>query len=256
MLGITADELIIGDLGLPARIFQSLRLPIDNITVTTALTTANMTYVLQTNGLNVDLPDPATCDGQIIAIKNDVGITGTTVTADGGTKDIDGALTYTLVSALDSILVQASAFLNGYRVIASTTAASVPATVPQWQIVPVNFPTFQTAGLVNSVVTYTLPAAGAISGVKLKSSIAFVGTGITSLVMSVGIGGDLERYIPKFDMMSAVAGDNFSIGEIFDSIDSANTTQLLVTATATGANLSALTAGFLDVGFLASNPGF
>src|SRR5690606_15447082 len=64
--------------------------------------------------------------------------------------------------------------------------------VPGWQKFSVTHTQFQTAGLTQNILLYSLPAGGLIHGVKLKNTIAFAGAGITDYFLSLGFVGALD----------------------------------------------------------------
>lgn len=254
MIGIVNDEVSIGDAGVAARIAEALRLPNSNITVSTSLASANFFYVLQGTTLAIDLPDPATCDGQIIALKNDTGSTVNVITANGGATDIDGAASYTLTSSLDAIFLIANAAFNTYYVVASNLSASaLPTNIPQWQSPGAYlFSSFTAAAFIDSLNINSMIPGTVIHSGRLKHATAFSGPGITSVQAALGIAGSLEEIVPYFDIASAPAGSNFAITNIVDSFDNNATTQLVLTIKTTGAFVNALSAGAISPAWLRS----
>lgn len=256
MFKITADELTAGQIGLPMRVVEALRLPTVNVPVNTVATTSGAFFILTGSGISLDLPSPATCDGQIFGIKNDVGQGGNTITADGGSVNIDGVTNYLLTSALDSIFVMADATQSMYYVIASNAAASIPSGVPQWvSSASIPFGAFSAfASFIGQVsIVPDLPAGGVISSGRIKTSAAFSGPGITSVQAAIGIAvaGSFEEIVPFFDV-STFGDDLFSITNIVDSFNNSSATTLLLTLKTTGAFVNALTAGALTPSWLQS----
>jgi hypothetical protein len=92
-----------------------------------------------------------------------------------------------------------------------------------------------------------LPARAQISGVLIRPTIAFVGSGpFTSYQIGVGIVSDIEKYLSYADV-SSIAGDPF-FGDSGVSVPSMTaTTAVQIGAISTGANLNTSTAGSVDV---------
>lgn len=96
-----------------------------------------------------------------------------------------------------------------------------------------------------------VPAGGCITGVRVKHSTAFAGTGITALTLSGGDGTTANVYWPAYDLMATVADTTQWLdGGCFSSSAAAHS--IVLTFTATGANFgdgsaTALTAGGVDV---------
>lgn len=111
---------------------------------------------------------------------------------------------------------------------------------------------FQTAATTKSNALFTLNAAGIIHAVKVKHSTAFAGGAIATCTISVGKSGENDRYASAFDVMSAVSATNYFIDERTVGESHTATTAVTVTAVSTGANLSALTAGEVDIWALIS----
>lgn len=125
---------------------------------------------------------------------------------------------------------------------------------PMWVKVGVAIPfqIFQTAATTINVNLFTLPIGGIIHGVKIKHSTAFAGTSITAVTLSVGIAGTVAKYASAFDVFQAVSGTAFQLSNTFGAESMTATTQMTATMTSTGANLSSLTAGTVDIWALMS----
>jgi hypothetical protein len=137
----------------------------------------------------------------------------------------------------------------------AVTAASVTVSagmVPQWVKVTIPYTSFSTAATTNTITAYTLAAAGVIHAVKIKHSTAFSGGAITAYTVSVGYSTDTTRYGPPFNVFQTVAGTTFQINDTFETFDHGATATINATATSTGANLSAATAGSVDIWLLVS----
>lgn len=126
--------------------------------------------------------------------------------------------------------------------------------VPGWQKFSVSHVDFQDAALVKDISLYSLPAAGLIHGVKLKTSEAFAGVGITDYSLSLGFVGALDDLLIDYSVTPAVANDTFAIAQTFDSRNHGAAVDVRIRATATGANLDQSTAGEADIWLLISRP--
>lgn len=121
-----------------------------------------------------------------------------------------------------------------------------------WSKYTVTYSDLSAAALTNSISLFTLPAGGIIHAVKIKHSTAFAGTSITAYNVSVGITGTLAKYASAFNVLQAVANDTFQLSSGLFSENNVATTDVKVTATSVGANLSAATQGSVDIWVLTS----
>jgi len=120
-----------------------------------------------------------------------------------------------------------------------------PSSIPTW------FPCFAFdfslftgfAALVGDVAIYSLPAGCTIEGAVIKTSTAFAGAGITSLKLSVGLVGDLARYLSPYDAFAAVSDTNFQDANQLRVENFGAATSIRLAAVSIGANLSLLNAG-------------
>lgn len=116
-----------------------------------------------------------------------------------------------------------------------------------------SYTTFQTAATSKSNTLFSLIAGGIISGIKIKHSTAFAGTLITAVTMEVGVVGITDEYSsPAFDVFQVVSATAFGLYNSVGSESATAATNILITARSTGANLSALSAGVVDVWALLS----
>lgn len=106
---------------------------------------------------------------------------------------------------------------------------------------------FSTAATTNDLELLSLAAKRGPTLIALKHSTAFSGGAVSALTLDVGVTGDLDRYIALFDAFSATSSTNAVLWSGFDIPDFSSTVSLRIRATSTGANLSALTAGSVDV---------
>ncbi len=144
-------------------------------------------------------------------------------------------------------------FQKALAVIAAGTDPLVVGPALRWVKVGNALPytAFQTAATTKTNTLFSLIAAGVVHAVKMKASTAFVGASISALTMKVGVGGN-DKYASDYDMLAAVSATNFSLNESMGTESHTGSTAITITATATGANLSALSAGVLDVWALLS----
>jgi hypothetical protein len=106
---------------------------------------------------------------------------------------------------------------------------------------------FQAAALESYVSIGSLDGV-LIHAVRVKHSIAFAGTGITTYKISCGISTSKEKFAEKFDVLSAVGTTNYLINSmLYREVNS-----LRVYAYSTGANLDQSTAGQVSVAILFS----
>lgn len=139
----------------------------------------------------------------------------------------------------------------------SAAAGTNPANIgftPTWVKVGVAIPytSFQTAATTNSIALFTLAIAGVIHAVKIKHSTAFSGAAITAVTMSVGISGTNDKYASAFDVFQAVSNTAFEMSSSGYAENHGATAAITVTSISTGANLTALSAGAVDIWALLS----
>jgi hypothetical protein len=119
--------------------------------------------------------------------------------------------------------------------------------LPTWHKYTKAYTDFSTAALTNNIDLFTLPAGGVIQAVKLKHSVAFTGGAISSYTISVGITGTLAKYLAAFNVFPAVTATNHSHGNTIGGESHTASTVIKAAATSVGANLSAATAGSVDI---------
>lgn len=106
---------------------------------------------------------------------------------------------------------------------------------------------FKAAALTKTVTARTLPANRSLFSIIIKHSQAFAGTDITSLLLDVGILGDTTKFINGFDVLQAVSsGAQDSVLVVYYP---GQATDIIITATAVGADLNNLNQGALDIYF-------
>ena len=106
---------------------------------------------------------------------------------------------------------------------------------------------FQTASTTNTITAFTLPSASVLNNVFIKHSVAFAGTSITAVTASVGIASNHTQLIAGVDVFQSVADAAWDAVQANYLASWANATLMKITLVSTGANLSALSAGSVDV---------
>jgi hypothetical protein len=106
---------------------------------------------------------------------------------------------------------------------------------------------FATAGLINTIDLFTLPAKTQVSNTFIKHDTQFLGGGITAYKIGCGILGDLNKLSYDFDVFQAVAKDTAAHHTYFGCLDFADPTVLKVTAQSVGANLDQATQGVVQI---------
>lgn len=102
------------------------------------------------------------------------------------------------------------------------------------------------------IALFSLPAKTVIIGVAIKHSVAFSGTGITGMSVSVGISGDKARYSSEFNVFQAVANDTIGMFQCFHAESFGAATQVYLNCKSVGADLDKLAAGSVDIWVLTS----
>lgn len=123
---------------------------------------------------------------------------------------------------------------------------------PSWAKYTFTHTAFQTAATTNTITLFSLPAKNMIHQVIIKHSTAFAGTSITAYTINVGDAGNSTRFAQPFNVLQVVGDTARSITQVDDIESFVGDTPIQITATSTGANLNASTAGSVDVWVLAS----
>lgn len=97
-----------------------------------------------------------------------------------------------------------------------------------------------------SLALFTKAVNTVVEKVILKHGTAFVGASITALTASVGISGTLTGMTATLDMVPAVSATNFVENALAPTLTLASV-GVVLSLIATGANLSVLSAGAVDV---------
>jgi hypothetical protein len=203
--------------------------------------------------VNITLSNPAFTPGQILFIKKTSAANQVILTPAVGL--IDGAASYTLYNNLSSLILQNNGvgweIIGGIADYGTSNTTTIPA-YPIWLKFSVTHTQLQAAALTNNITLFTAPAGFVLHAARVKHSTLFAGTGFTAYGISLGITGELARYTSSFDVFTAVSSTNQQSTQIFDAQDNGATTAIKIAATSAGGNLSASTAGVVQVGLLMS----
>lgn len=122
-----------------------------------------------------------------------------------------------------------------------------------WQNVVIPYTSLQASSTTNTIQLFSAYPKALIVGIAIKHSVAFSGTSITALKLDVGVPGNLNTFIDHFDGYQAVSDTAFDyiVPNYLGSW--ANSTNVELTATSVGANLSALSAGSVTIYYLVQN---
>lgn len=141
----------------------------------------------------------------------------------------------------------AAAAASATAAASSATAAANTAAAIGWQKVSFSYASLQTAATTNTITAFSLPALNTLNGLLVKHTTAFSGGSISAIQAQLGIAADHGKFIDNFDAFQGVADTAFEsvMTQYLSSFTSpANIT---LTLNSTGANLSALTAGSIDI---------
>lgn len=169
------------------------------------------------------------------------------------TSAIGGVKAYTAVSnqfltSIDSTGTPASAQPSFSNLSGTATAAQMPTNTPVWTKYTIPFSAAQTTSTANAVTVVTLTARQLVCGVVEKTTTAFAGTSITGLTASIGdSNGTSTTYSSAaYNLLATVSNTNFVANNVLGMASFVGGT-IQANFTSTGANLTALTAGSLDV---------
>lgn len=195
-------------------------------------------------GFTLTLPSAVTSDKRLLHIKKTTSLNTLTLTPAAGL--IEGAASLVLYSK-GAVVIGSDG--TNWNVLADFGDVDG---LPTWVKLQVSHTALQTGALTNNITLFALPAGGVLHAVKTKTSTAFAGTSITNYSIAIGLTGELDRYQSYNTVFSAVTATNFQNSSVFDSQDNAAATNIKIAAISVGANLSASTAGVLEVGLLIS----
>lgn len=121
-----------------------------------------------------------------------------------------------------------------------------------WQSYTFSYSDLAAAALSNSITLAALPAKTVLHAVCVKHSASFTGGAIATYRVSVGVTGAPARYASLFDVFQAPGNAIAQFSATGNVENFASSTNLLLTAVSTGANLNAATAGSVTVWLLTS----
>lgn len=138
----------------------------------------------------------------------------------------------------------------GYPWNPGNNASTAPDNVPAGQTNSVTLPytAFMDVGATKQFTARVLPSNHTLFAMIVKHTIQFAGTGITQLLLDIGTAEEPTKFINGFDLLQAVtpiASD--SVLTVYYAGGVAK--EIMVRATATGANLDQLSAGSVDIFF-------
>lgn len=130
----------------------------------------------------------------------------------------------------------------------NASAAQMPTSAQIWNKYTIPYTSVQAGGTTNAVTVVSLTAKQMVCGLAEKHSTAFAGTSISGLTVTVGdSNGTSTTYSPfAFNVLQTVSNTAVVYNNVVGAASYAGGT-IQANFTATGANLSALTAGSLDV---------
>lgn len=123
---------------------------------------------------------------------------------------------------------------------------------PTWKKVTKTYTDLATGGVTNNITVYTLAAKEYVHDVKIVPTTAFSGGLIATYSLSVGIAGSLLKYAAAVDVFTGNTTTNLVHTPLAGLESTGGATALKLSAISTVANLSAATAGSVDVYILTS----
>ena len=166
--------------------------------------------------------------------------------------NLDGSGTNDYTVSSNNIILHAGRNI-GDNVVVEVLAAlpTLSSLMPQWQTYTVSYSSF-TSGASQSITLFSLPAGAVIHNVIIAHTASFSGGSISAYTLSAGILGSTTKYASAFDVHQAPGGNVGQISNYVDYENSGSATNILVTATSTGGNLSTATTGSALVKVLVS----
>lgn len=168
----------------------------------------------------------------------------------GSFGTIDPLTTKGDLLAYDTDSVRLAIGTDGYLLEADSAAATGMAWKqpnPQWRKFTLTFTDFSAAATTFATTAFALAAGEGIEAVVVKHTTAFSGGAISAYKVEVGQTGNPDLYSGSFDIFQAVANTTRRINNVMDVPNFGATTDVVITATATGANLDQASAGSVDV---------
>jgi hypothetical protein len=130
-----------------------------------------------------------------------------------------------------------------------------PTVVPTWMRFTFTHLDLQAAALTNDFEIYSAPVRVNLLGCIVKHTTQFAGVGITDYKITVGLAGDLARYLGSFDVDTVPADTKpvgYAEGYFGDQLQFGAVTSIRVGGTSVGANLDQSTAGEATLWLLVS----
>lgn len=143
----------------------------------------------------------------------------------------------------DTIAVQPGSFPQ----VNDTGDGLVLSNTSMWQKKVISYTDLQTGSTSNTATILSLPPGAVLTGLFVKHTTAFVGTLITDVIANIGIASDHARFIENFDLFQSVSDTAFDNVTLNYLNSWASSTNIILQAISTGANLSALSAGSVTV---------
>lgn len=133
----------------------------------------------------------------------------------------------------------------GYTVNGSTAAQTTAFTTPQFSSASVTFANVQTAATVASVTFATLPQNFTLLNLIAQLATTFTGSSLTAVKLNVGTSANPTQFVNGFSLNQPVT-NTASIAAVLNYFPGVST-NLQAQVVATGANLSNLTAGAVNI---------
>lgn len=124
---------------------------------------------------------------------------------------------------------------------------SLPDAVPAWFKFFVEHSDFTAAATTQDIELVNVPAGTVVEAVLVRHTQSFGGGGITAYTLSVGVTGDLTRYIGATNVFAAPGQVLALVAAANQLTSSTAATSVRVAAVSTTANLNAATAGIAEI---------
>lgn len=122
------------------------------------------------------------------------------------------------------------------------------------KVITITYTDLQTAALTNTLPVFNVPTKGLVTYAYAVVTVAFAGTGIATILATLGSVANPAEYIASASLASTGSIPGVAITQpVPESLVAA--TPLSLSVVSTGANLSALSAGSVDIYLTYSTPG-
>ena len=130
-------------------------------------------------------------------------------------------------------------------------------TSPTWVKFTKTYADFSAASTTGTVTLKTLPYKAVLHAAVLQHTESFTGGSISAYTIKVGVSGTTNKYVAATDVYASAANTTFAPASSTTPfsptmINSDTDVAIIATATSTGANTSAATAGSVDIWLLVS----